>query len=109
MSALQRLARFPRLRALTWVQDTLYASRNYDLVRTRISPEQSPSDNQQWETVASFRPAYWRHWTARTNLGSRLVRDGFHAMAVLPSNGMVAAVPRAIITLRPNESRFQVS
>jgi hypothetical protein len=109
MSALQRLARFPRLRALTWVQDTLYASRKYELLRTRISPKQIPSDDQRWETVASFRPAYWRRWTARTNLGSRLVRDGFHALAVLPSNGMVAAVPGAIITRRPNESRFQVS
>ena len=106
---LRRVARFQRLRALTWVQDVLYASRGYDLLRTRISPGQIPSDGQLWEAVASFHPPYWRRWTARTNLSSRLVRDGFHALAVLPSHGMVAAVPGAIITLRPNESRFQVT
>jgi hypothetical protein len=109
MTALQRVARFPSLRALTWAEDTLYASRDYDLVRTRISPGQIPSDTQPWEAVASFHPPHWRRWTARTNLSSRLVRDGFHALAVLPSRGMVAAVPGAIITLRPNENRFQIT
>ena len=108
-AGLQRVARFPRLRALTWVEDTLYASRDYDLLRMRISPGQVPSDTQQWEAVASFHPPYWRSWTARTNLSSRLLRDGFHALAVLPSHAIVAAVPGAIITLRPNESRFQVT
>jgi hypothetical protein len=42
-------------------------------------------------------------------LTSRLVRDGFHALAVLPSKAMVAAVPGAIITLRSNESQFRVT
>jgi hypothetical protein len=106
---LRRVARFPRLRALTWADDVLYASRGYDLVRSRISSEQAPSDNQPWEAVASFLPAYWRRWTARTNLSARLVRDGFHALAVLPSQAMVAAVPGAIITLRPNDSRFHIT
>jgi hypothetical protein len=109
LAALQRVARFPRLRALTWMQDTLYASRGYDLLRNTISPNQIPSDNQPWEAVASFHPAYWRRWTARTNLSSRLVRDGFHALTVLPSQAMVAAVPGAIVTLRPKESEFQVT
>jgi hypothetical protein len=108
-AGLRRVARFPRLRALTWVNGVLYASRGYDLLRTRTSPRQPPSDGQPWETVASFHPAYWRGWTARTNLSSRLVRDGFHALAVLPSHGMVAAVPGAIITLLPHETRFQVT
>jgi hypothetical protein len=106
---LRRVARFPGLRALTWTDDVLYASSGYDLLRTRISPGQIPSDDQPWEPVASFHPTFWRSWTARTNLTSRLVRDGFHALAVLPSNGMVAAVPGAIITLLPNESRFQMT
>jgi hypothetical protein len=109
MSALQRVARFPHFRALTWADHTLYASRDYDLRRTRIPPGQIPSDNQPWEAVASFHPPYWRSCTARTNLSSRLVRDGFHALAVLPSQAMVAAVPEAIITLRPNEKRFEVT
>src|SRR5271168_2336112 len=106
---LQRVARFDRLRALTWADDVLYASRGYDLLRTRISPGQTPSDSQPWEPVASFHPVDWRRWTARTNLSSRLVRDGFHALAVLPSQGIVAAVPGAIIALRPNENRFQIT
>jgi hypothetical protein len=110
---LRCVARFERLRALTWADDILYASRGYDLLRTRISPSQNesqiPSDSQPWETAASFHPAHWRRWTARTNLTSRLVRDGFHALAVLPSRGLVAAVPGAIITLRPNENQFEIT
>jgi hypothetical protein len=106
---LQRVARFPHLRALTWIDDVLYASRGYDLLRVRISAGQIPSDDLQWNGVASFHPAYWRRWTTQSNLSSRLVRDGFHALAGLPSGGMVAAVPGAIITLRPNESRFQAT
>jgi hypothetical protein len=105
----RRVARFERLRALTWADNVLYASRAYDLLRTRISPSQTLLHSQPWETVASFHPPYWRRWTARTNLSSRLVRDGFHALAVLPSRGLVAAVPGAIITLRPNETRFQIT
>jgi hypothetical protein len=108
-AGLRCVARFQRIRALTWVGDVLYASRGYDLLSTRISPEKIPSDSQPWETVASFDPPYWRRWTARTNLSARLVRDGFHALTVLPSHGMVAAVPGAIIRLRPDASRFQVT
>jgi len=108
-AGLRRVAQFQRLRALTWAEDTLYASRGYELLRTRIVPGQVPSDGQPWEAVASFHPYYWRRWTARMNLTSRLVRDGFHALAVLPSHGMVAAVPGAITTLRPNETRFEVT
>src|SRR5580704_1022064 len=105
----RRVARFERLRALTWADNVLYASRAYDLLRTRISVSQTLLHSQPWETVASFHPPYWRRWTARTNLSSRLVRDGFHALAALPSRGLVAAVPGAIITLRPNETRFQIT
>jgi hypothetical protein len=103
------VARFPNLRALAWERQTLYASRGYDLLRTHILPGRTPTDKQEWEVVASFDPPYWRRLTARTNLSSRLVRDGFHALAVLPSQGMVAAVPAAIITLLPGESRFKVT
>jgi hypothetical protein len=109
MTALRRVARFPRLRALAWSGDTLYASRNYELVRTKILPGQIPSDHLHWETVAAFIPPYWRRWTSCTNLTSRLLRDGFHALAVLPARGVVAAVPGAIITLRPNQTTFQLT
>jgi hypothetical protein len=106
---LRRVARFPHLRALTWVGDTLYASRGYELVRAEISPGQVPSDGLPWEAVASFDPPWWRGWTVHSKLSSRLVRDGFHALAVLPLHGMVATVPGAIITLRPGERRFQIT
>jgi hypothetical protein len=109
MTALRRVARFPRLRALAWSGDTLYASRNYELLCTKILPGQIPSDHQHWEAVAAFSPSYWRRWTSRSNLSSRLVRDGFHALAALPSHAVVAAVPGAIITLRPNETTFQIT
>jgi len=39
----------------------------------------------------------------------RLLRDGFHALAVLSSGHLVAAVPGAIITLVPGETKFRVS
>src|SRR5260370_27389310 len=103
MSALRRVARFPRLRALTWMDDTLYASRDYELLRTRISPGQIPSDCQRWEAVASVSPPSWRLSTSRTNLSSRLVPDGFHALPVIPSRAMVAALPRAALRRRPNQ------
>ena len=108
-ASLQRVARFPRLRALTWVQDTLYASRQYELLRTRFWAGQTPSGDQPWETVAWFHPPHWRRVTARANLTARLLRDGFHALAVLSPQAMVAAVPGEIVTLRPNEGRFQVT
>ena len=108
-AGLRRVARFQRLRALTWIEDVLYASRGYDLWRTKFSPGQIPSADQPWEAVASFHPAHWRRWTARTNLSSRLVRDGFHALAVLPTQDIMAAVPGAIITLRANESEFHIT
>jgi hypothetical protein len=91
------------------MDNTLYASSGYDLLRTRMSSGQLPSDDQPWEAVASFHPPFWRRWTSRTNLTSRLVRDGLHALAVLPSGGIVAAVPGAIITLRPKLKRFEVT
>jgi hypothetical protein len=38
-----------------------------------------------------------------------LFRDGFHALAILPSGSLVAAVAGAIITLRPNEKTLRQS
>jgi hypothetical protein len=40
---------------------------------------------------------------------ARLLRDGFHALAVLPSGGLVAAVAGAIVALRPNDGEFGVT
>jgi len=106
MCSLVRVARFPRLRALAWSGDQLHASRGYQLFRARIH---KPSDTLFWEPVAAFRPRLRRRLSAAFLLTSRLFRDGFHALAVLPSGGLVAAVPGAIITMRPNESEFRIT
>ena len=98
------VARFPNLRVLAWDGDVLYASRGYELLRCQ--PEKSPIT---WETVGIFSPVWWRRITASTRLSFRLVRDGFHTLAVLPSGEIVAAVPGAIATLQPGENQFRVT
>ena len=103
---LLRIARFPGLRVLTWSGDQLYASRGYQLLRARIH---NPANDLTWQHVAAFQPA-WRHGlSVRNRLTARLFREGFHALAVLPSGGLVAAVPGAIVTLLPNENEFRAT
>lgn len=103
---LQKVAEVPGLRALAWDRDVLYASRRYTLLRARFGPTVKTLD---WERVARVRPLWWRSLTAASRLAMRLCRDGFHALAVLPSAHLVAAVPQAIVTLAPGESEFRVS
>ena len=100
---LVRVARFPGLRALAWSDDLLYAARGYQLVRSRILDASAVA----WQPVATFRPAWRRRLSVTNGLTARLFRDGFHALAVLPSGGLVAAVPGAIVTLRPEETEFR--
>lgn len=103
---LVRVARFPNLRALAWDGDQLYASRGYELLRARM---QNPSQKMSWQTIARYRSA-WRHrLTSANRLTSRIFRDGFHALVVLPAGGIVAAVAGAILTLRPNETEFRTT
>src|SRR5579872_5439861 len=97
------LARLPGFRALTWDHDWLYASRGYKLLRARV---QDPA-NLNWEYVADCRPTWKRRLSVTNRLGARLFRDGFHALAVLPSGALVAAVPGAILTLAPGETNFR--
>jgi hypothetical protein len=110
---LTRVARFPRLRAVAWAADHLYASRGYQLLRARIDDidinrnTNDPSASLSWQPVAAFRPALRRRLSVMNRLTSRLFRDGFHALAVLPSGALVAAVPGAIVTLRPGETEFR--
>src|SRR5262249_60361028 len=59
--------------------------------------------------IASFRPASWRKITTATKLSSRLFRDGFHALAISSTQSMTAAVPGAIVSLRPGESEFHTT
>jgi hypothetical protein len=101
-----QVARFPGLRVLAWSGDQLYASRGYQLMRATV---QDPATNLTWQRVASFHPE-WRRWlSVRNGLTARLFRDGFHALAVLPSGGLVAAVPGAIVTLHPGETEFRTT
>lgn len=93
-----------RLRALAWHGDELYASRGYSLLRVKLI-----GSRIQCVAVGEYRPAWWRNRTASSRLASRLVRDGFHALAVLSSGQMVAAVPGAIVTLAPSDSEFRLS
>jgi hypothetical protein len=59
--------------------------------------------------VARYEPEWWRILTSSSRLSYRLVRDGFHALAVHPQGNLIAAVPGAIATLRPGENEFDVS
>jgi hypothetical protein len=103
---LVRVAHFSGLRALAWSTDQLYASRGYQLLRARMN---EPSDTLPWQEVAMFCPSWRRRFSVMNRLAARLFRDGFHALAVLPSGGLVAAVAGAIVALRPNESEFRVT
>jgi hypothetical protein len=100
---LDRFARFPRLRALAWSGDFLYASRGYELLRAKVASVAPVV----WQPVATFNPGLKRKLSSANPLTSRLFRDGFHALAVLPTGGIVAAVPGAILTLGPGEAEFQ--
>jgi hypothetical protein len=101
---LLRIARFPRLRALAWSGDLLYASRGYELLVARIH---QPLDQMSWQPVATFRPTLRRRLSVMNRLTTRLFRDGFHALTILPSGALVAAVPGAIVALGSGETEFR--
>jgi hypothetical protein len=100
---LAELASFPFLRTLAWDGCALYAARGYTLLRS------TPPQSLAWEIAGKYRPEWWRSVTSSTRLGYRLWREGFHALACLPSGGWVAAVPGAIVTLRAKESEFRIT
>ena len=100
------------LRVLAAVADSgnpgctsFYFGEGYNLLR--ISPR--AGQVQVAEPVAKFSPPGWRTCTSRHRLTSRLVRDGFHALAVLPSGTLVAAVPGAIVTCKAGDNRFRIT
>jgi hypothetical protein len=95
---------FAGMRVLAWHGDCLYASKGYELFRAQIT-----GSDVRWESVARWQPEWWRQITSRTRLGSRLVRDGFHALAVLDSGTLVGAVPGAIVTLASGEREFRLT
>lgn len=98
-----RVARIPGLRVLAWSGDVLYASRGYDLLCAKL---QDLSRDLNWESVGSFRSRWERKLSVANRLTARLLRDGFHALAV-PSGTLVGAVPGAIVTLRSGDSEFR--
>lgn len=95
---------FPKLRALLWDSELLYASRGYGLYSARMTAAQI-----EWRQVANYLPEWWRRLTTKSALGSRLVRDGFHALTSLSRGNLVAAIPGAIVTLPAGETQFQVT
>jgi hypothetical protein len=102
--ALKCMGKFPRMRALYWDGDVLYASRGYELLKAKFN-----GDPVSWQTVGHYRPEWWRKISSTSRLSFRLFRDGFHALNVLPTKHLVGAVPKAIITLAPGETEFRIS
>ncbi len=100
---LRRIAAFPDIRVLAWDGDVLYGCRGYKIVRLQ------PGKSLEWQQAARFQPVAWRNFTSRNKLSYRLVRDGFHALAVLPDQTIVGAVPGALVTRTPDSDSFQVS
>src|SRR6266536_5906503 len=98
------IATLPNFRALACQGARLYVSRGYDLYSARMTGLQL-----QLRKVATYSPEWRRRISSRTALTSRLFRDGFHALSVLPSGNLVAAVPGAIVTLKTGETEFRVT
>jgi len=127
------------VRAHAWDGEVLYASLGYHLIRWRArANERRRRVDVRWESVSSFDPGWWRNLTSRARLSSRLVRDGFHALAILPDadepvskdrrledqqredqrpedrnnkaqRTLIAAVPGAIVTRTPGSDEFRVT
>src|SRR6202158_193561 len=104
---LRRVAAWHGIRALAWHGDVLYGGRGYETVRLQVDK------TAEWEVVARFRPAWWRSLTSRNALSYRLLRDGFHALAILGGQTndrtMVGAVPSALVTRTPGSDEFHVT
>src|SRR5882757_2392667 len=99
---LRRVAAYPKIRVLAWDGDILYACRGYEVVCLRAGAS-------EWDTVAHFHPAWWRSITSRSSIAFRLVRDGFHALAVLADGTMIGAVPGGIVTRLSGNAEFKVT
>jgi hypothetical protein len=95
------VATLPRTRVLTWSNDILYVSQGYTVKQGSIR-----GANIDWQLAGQFDPPAWRRITGKARLTHRLVRDGFHALAALPSGHLIGAVPGAIVTRVPGTSEF---
>jgi hypothetical protein len=118
---LRKVAAWHGVRVLAWDGDILYGCRRYQIVRLQTGKNQTSKNhvekNREWEVIARYRPVWWRNLTSRATLSYRLVRDGFHALAILAGdlddqiNGqtMVGAVPGALVTRTAGSDEFQVT
>ncbi len=113
---LRKVAAWRGIRVLAWDGDVLYGCRGYQIVRLQLRPQldrPQVGERAEWEPVASFRPVWWRNLTSRTTLTYRLMRDGFHALAILSNQTnnrtMVGAVPGALVTRTPNSDEFHIT
>ncbi len=104
--SLRKIAAWRGIRVLAWHGDVLYGCRGYELVSLPVA-QAGRAENAGWETVANFFPEWWRNITSRSRLTYRLVRDGFHAFAVIDDKMMIAAVPGAIVTRTPESNQFR--
>jgi len=108
---LRRVAAWRGIRVLAWNGDVLYGCRGYQIVRLHVGLQ--IAKGAEWEAVARFRPVWWRNLTSRSALSSRLMRDGFHALAILGGQTndqtMVGAVPGALVTRGPDSDEFHVT
>jgi len=104
---LRRFAAYRGVRVLAWEGDILYGCRGYEVVALPVS------DGAVWYRVARFRPVWWRNLTSRAALSSRLVRDGFHALAILGDQTndqtMVGVVPGALVRRTHGSDEFEVT
>jgi hypothetical protein len=109
---LRRCAAWRGIRVLTWDGSILYGCRGYAVVRLDTCAL-GLGTSVEWKVVARFPPAWWRNLTSRSALTYRLMRDGFHALAIVHSetNGgaMVGAVPGAIVACTPENGEFHVT
>jgi hypothetical protein len=117
---LRKVAAWRGIRVLAWDGEVLYAGRGYQIVRlnARLRAGLRAAKSTDWEAVARFRPVWWRNFTSRSALCYRLVRDGFHALAILDGQTsagqtndltMVGAVPGALVTRTPGSDEFRVT
>jgi len=105
--SLHKLASWRGIRVLAWDRENLYGSRGYELLR--LDSRGLRDASARWEPVARFRPAWWRKFTSHNRLTYRLVRDGFHALAVLADGTFVAAVPGGVVTRAATAAEFEIT
>jgi hypothetical protein len=109
---LRRCAAWRGIRVLTWDGSVLYGCRGYEVVRLDTNALELGT-NAEWKVVAYFPTSWWRNLTSHSAPIYRLMRDGFHALAIVHGEtndgAMVGAVPGAIVTCAPGSREFHVT